>query len=188
MLINDSYRKQLQQMHTNPKTFSQGRKAYSIIADFLQKNKIESLIDFGCGKGGLIQCVKELNPSISNVQGYDPGISEYEKLPKIKFDALVSTDALEHVEPEFIDQTLQIIDKLFTKSCFLRIACRPAKKILPDGRNAHLIIEQPEWWLEKINKFISGEIIYKAIIPYSSKKYTHIKGNDLDLIIKKNNL
>lgn len=185
MLINDNYRKQLLQMHENPKTFSQGRKAYNIIADFINENKIESLIDFGCGKGGLIQCVKELHPDISNVQGYDPGHPEFEKLPEITFDALVSTDALEHVEPQYIDQTLQVINRLFSKICFLRIACRPAKKLLPDGRNAHLIIESPEWWLEKIKKYVSGEITSTAIIPYTGKKYPHIQGSDLDLIIKK---
>jgi hypothetical protein len=26
------------------------------------------------------------------------------------------------------------------------ISCAPAKLILPDGRNAHLIQEGPEWW------------------------------------------
>ena len=30
------------------------------------------------------------------------------------------------------------------------IATGPAKKILDDGRNAHLIQEGPDWWLPKL--------------------------------------
>jgi hypothetical protein len=32
------------------------------------------------------------------------------------------------------------------------VSCRPANAVLPDGQNAHLIIESPDWWLERILK------------------------------------
>lgn len=187
MIINKDYKKQLEELHNNPKKFSNGRKAYKIVSGFLKENQLESLIDFGCGKGGLIDCVKELHPEIKKVSGYDPGNPEFEILPKDKFDALVSTDALEHVEPQYIDDTLKTINSLFTKACFLRIACYPAKKKLPDGRNAHLIVEKPEWWIEKIKLYIDGEITYKNVIPFTGtpKKGPAIYGHEIDLIIKK---
>ena len=33
------------------------------------------------------------------------------------------------------------------------IACHPAKKKLSDGRNAHLIIEEPTWWKNKLSEY-----------------------------------
>jgi hypothetical protein len=36
---------------------------------------------------------------------------------------------------------------------YIVIATRPAKNILPDGRNPHLIIEGKEWWREKLSKY-----------------------------------
>ena len=36
---------------------------------------------------------------------------------------------------------------LSRKAAFLTIATGPAKKFLPDGRNAHLIQEGPDYWL-----------------------------------------
>jgi hypothetical protein len=40
-------------------------------------------------------------------------------------------------------------------SGLLVISLIPAKKTLPDGRNAHLILEKPHWWKDKLaNYFI----------------------------------
>jgi hypothetical protein len=40
----------------------------------------------------------------------------------------------------------------FSRAAFLIIACYPAKKILEDGRNAHLIVENCAWWMDKIQR------------------------------------
>ena len=32
------------------------------------------------------------------------------------------------------------------KFAFFAISTRPAKKTLPDGRNAHLTVQSPDWW------------------------------------------
>jgi hypothetical protein len=39
---------------------------------------------------------------------------------------------------------------LAKRAVFLVVATRPAKKVLADGRNAHLIVEPASWWLPKI--------------------------------------
>lgn len=188
MIINDDYKNQLKELHSNPKTFNNGTKQYKVIKDFLTRHSFKSLIDFGCGKGGLISCIKEFHPEIKNVTGYDPGYEEYERLPSEKFECLVSTDALEHIEPEFLEDSLRTINRLFTDYCFLRIACYRAKKTLPDGRNAHLIVEEPEWWVEKIKKFIDGTIEYTEIRDFygTPKKGPPISGKEVIIIIKKN--
>ena len=186
-IINNSYRDQLEEMHSNPNKFNNGRKQYEVVEKFLTENNFNSLLDFGCGKGGLIDCIKENHPTIQQVQGYDPGVEEFQTLPTNRFDCVVSTDAMEHIEPEYLDSTLDIIDKLFGQYCLLRIACYPAKKKIPDGRNAHLIVEKPQWWLDKIEQRISGTIVKAEITPFhgTPKKGPPIFGEELTVIIKK---
>ena len=63
------------------------------------------------------------------------------------------------IEPVYLDQTLQYLS---TKSRYIYhlIALSPAKLILPDGRNAHLILESADWWRDKFLKLgykIHGE-------------------------------
>jgi SAM-dependent methyltransferase len=188
MIINDNYKNQLKELHSNPKTFNNGTKQYKVVKDFIKSHKIDSLLDFGCGKGGLIQCIKELHPEINRVVGYDPGYEEFEKLPLEKFDCVISTDAMEHIEPEFLNDSLTTIDDLFSRYCFLRIACYKAKKTLPDGRNAHLIIESPAWWIDKVKEFISGNIIHTEIRDFygTPKKGPPIVGEEVIIIIEKN--
>jgi hypothetical protein len=70
-------------------------------------------------------------------------------LPKPS-DILVCTDVLEHIEPTLLDNVLDHIERLTREVALLVISCRPANAVLPDGRNAHLIIETPDWWLEKL--------------------------------------
>jgi hypothetical protein len=50
------------------------------------------------------------------------------------------------------------------------MACRPSNKTLPDGRNAHQIIESPEWW---IGQFLDrGWEVFGAHVGY--RKHTDI--------------
>jgi hypothetical protein len=91
----------------------------------------------------------------------------------------MSTDVLEHVEPVYLEETLKFLS---TKSRYIyhQIACSPAKLILPDGRNAHLIIEGQEWWRQK---FL--DLNYK-IISEDWLEYTKFsKELRRDLLIKK---
>ena len=38
-------------------------------------------------------------------------------------------------------------------SGLLVISLVPAKKTLPDGRNAHLILQTPDWWRDKLSSY-----------------------------------
>jgi hypothetical protein len=84
---------------------------------------------------------------------------------------LISNDVIEHFEPEFLDSTLEKMSNLYTKSAWLIIACYPAKKKLPDGRNAHLVIETPNWWEKKIQTtFVNSKIVKKEIVEFAVGK------------------
>lgn len=183
-MITDEYKKQLQKLHSK-KAFSEKNLWYDDVKTFLEKEKPNSLIDFGCSHGGLISKIKTDFPNISIVDGYDPGVPEFEKLPTKVYDTLISTDVIEHIEPEILDDTLKYIESLFTKSAWIIIACYPAKKYLPDGRNAHLTVEPPEWWLDKLEKTMrDSKIVWQEIIVKNPDKVIKNKVNGGVLVDK----
>ena len=106
-----------------------------------------TVLDYGCGKGLLAPCLQDLD-----VREYDPAIVGKDDDPEAA-DLVVCTDVLEHIEPELLDNVLRHLRALTKKYLFVNIATRPAIKTLPDGRNAHLIVEPAEWWRARIEPF-----------------------------------
>ena len=114
-LIDTDYQKQLKRMHIAGK-FNNGAKAYGVVKDFIAKYKPTSLLDFGCGQGGLIATIDQLHPGIE-LAGYDPGNPVFASLPNRTFDVVISTDAIEHIEPEFLQDTFKTIGNLMQRGC-----------------------------------------------------------------------
>ena len=183
-IIDRVYQSQLSAMHSDGK-FNNGHKAYEIVKDFLGKYKPTSVLDFGCGHGALIATIDQLHPNIKTA-GYDPGNDRFKEFPTIKFDAVVSTDALEHIEPEFLVKTLIMISDRIDRCGFFRIACYPAKKKLPDGRNAHLVVQHPTWWREQILTHMNVEIVNESItVVDKTQKWDWVKGHNYDVTVLK---
>ena len=65
------------------------------------------------------------------------------------------TDVLEHVEPDKLMFVLDDIRNCAKQVVLFAIATRPSTKTFPDGRNTHLIIENAQWWKEKLEIFFS---------------------------------
>lgn len=145
-MISENYKKVLQTIHEST-PFGKRAKFPKHLEQFIQDINPKSMIDFGCGKGRLVDRIKEVYPTIS-VRGYDPGNKNFNSPIEHPVDLLMSTDVLEHIEPVYLEETLKFLS---TKSRYVYhlIACCPAKLILPDGRNAHLIIEDQQWWRQK---------------------------------------
>lgn len=101
------------------------------------------ILDYGCGKATLQKCIP------FPIQNYDPFVPEYSKRP-VAADLVVCTDVMEHIEPEYVEAVLREIQSLSKKAVFFQIATRPASKTLPDGRNAHLIVETGNFWLSRV--------------------------------------
>jgi cyclopropane fatty-acyl-phospholipid synthase-like methyltransferase len=183
-LIDKDYKDQLAYLHQAGK-FNNGHKAYAIVKDFIEKYQPTGVLDFGCGQGGLIATIKELHPDIE-VTGYDPGNPNFQHLPEHPIDTVVSTDALEHIEPDYLDATLRTINEKMQRCGFFRIACYPAKKSLPDGRNAHLIVESPEWWRNKIQSIMDVDIVWENIqVVDKTSKWPNVKGHNYDVVVVK---
>jgi hypothetical protein len=59
---------------------------------------------------------------------------------------------------------------LIRKVGLISVSTRLARKILPDGRNAHLIVEEAEWWLPKflehfkLQEFVKGEDQFHVVV------------------------
>jgi len=146
--LTHEYVKQLKHLHSTTDFGSGGKKIPSRLEKYL--HDAHSILDYGSGKGIFSKTVKSTYPNIE-VHSYDPVTSPI-KLPD-SVDITYSSDVLEHVEPEYIDHTLDTLFTITKKVQYHLIACHPASKKLRDGRNAHLIIQDPEWWRNKLKKY-----------------------------------
>lgn len=150
-MISDEYKDQLSKLHKiKIKTFGTSEEIPSEVERCLKEYNITSVLDFGCGKGLVSFALRQKYPNLQ-VYSYDPGREEFSTLPN-NVDMIFSQDVLEHIELDKLDETLVDLANRCNLVMFHLIACHPAKKKLPDGRNAHLIIENPEWWKQKLKK------------------------------------
>ena len=143
-MITEDYREQNRQLHENPAYGVSSAKWAGLVNDTYSQYGCNSVLDYGCGKQTLGAALPHLM-----VRGYDPCIEGLDELPDLA-DMVICGDVMEHVEEEHVDEVLDHIQKLARKVVILVIACRPAKKLLPDGRNAHITIHSTNWWLERI--------------------------------------
>ena len=123
-----------------------GHKYAELIQAVMETVGVTELLDYGAGK----ETLREALPQYA-VHGYDPAIAWMDEEPQ-PHEVVACTDVMEHIEPELTDNVLDHIQLLTKKVVFFQIACRPAGKDLPDGRNAHINIRKPWEWLEMLNK------------------------------------
>jgi len=182
MIIDPEYQAQLAEMHSKGQ-FVRGSKMLKAMRPFIDQYQPTSILDFGCGHGALMASICQAYPNIV-VAGYDPGNPKHNQIPKRSFDAVVSADVFEHVEPEHLASTLQIISSKILSAGWFRIACYPAKKHLPDGRNAHLIVESPDWWREQLLANMNVNIVAEEIARFDkSHKWPGIIGEVYDVTV-----
>ncbi|MEO8441386.1 MAG: hypothetical protein ABI547_02790, partial [Betaproteobacteria bacterium] len=58
-------------------------------------------------------------------------------------------DVLEHIEPDLLDHVLDDLQRVVAGVGIFTVHIGAAQKVLPDGRNAHLIQQPAAWWLPK---------------------------------------
>jgi len=163
---------------------------YDIVHDFVSQYRPWSLVDWGCANGNLLNRLETDFPSIQELGGYDPGNPDYMVVPTGTYDCLVSCDVIEHFEPDQLDESLKLMQSKFSCAAFLIIACYPAKKILSDGRNAHLIVENQDWWMQKIQQqFDQCRIVWSERVMFSANSKKNPLGKpELRLILEHQNI
>ena len=154
MLLSKEYEDMLvaeHQQYTKWGTSASTRHMLDIVEffNYFKISKNVTMLDYGCGK----QILKSVLPFPSKeFHMYDPGIPLYNKKPP-KCDVVFCLDVLEHIEPEYLDSVLEHIASRLLRVGFFYIHCAEAKHILKDGRNAHLIVENGRWWLDKLDDY-----------------------------------
>jgi len=148
MLISDEYKNVLRQTREESKTRwgDTGRQYVREVLPLLQKETYVDILDYGAGHGTFGASL----PNQYQVTEYDPGFADKadNNIPR---SFVVCCDVLEHIEPTLIESVLDDLQRCTLDKGYFVISCRPAAKILSDGRNAHLIVEDQSWWKEKLN-------------------------------------
>lgn len=146
MLISEKYQALQEDLH---KRYNYGRGVDSeecskIVQTLISTDK--TVLDYGCGQGHL---KSHLQPY--HVNEYDPCIEGKRAEPEAS-DVVVCADVLEHIEPELLENVLAHIASLSKRFVILVIATNPSNKVMLDGRTAHLIVEGPAWWRQRLLK------------------------------------
>lgn len=143
-LITNQYCDLNKDLHASNASYgTSGQKYLNEVIDLCKGFKTQDVLDYGCGKSTLA-----INLPFP-IKQYDPAVAKYSAMPKAA-DIVVCTDVLEHIEPVCLDDVLDHLKSLTLKAAFLSIATRPARKVLADGRNAHLIQRPAKWWIERL--------------------------------------
>jgi hypothetical protein len=147
-LISDEYRRLQQELHRNP-DYGVASVGYApLVAEILQQVGAREILDYGAGKGRLGQTLRQHVQGPLTVHHYDPAIPEWSAPPApCRFVACI--DVLEHIEPQLLDAVLDDLKRVTAGVGVFTVHTGAAVKLLPDGRNAHLIQQPPEWWLPR---------------------------------------
>lgn len=129
------------------------------LTDLIAKHKPETMLDYGSGKGAQYTEWKvQENWGGLVPTCYDPGVPGIDVKPEGKFDGVICTDVIEHIPPETVEQEYLEAINYATKFAFFCIYTGPARKFLPDGRNAHLTQRPEKWWVEKTCQLTGGNV------------------------------
>ena len=164
-LVSPAYLETQKVLHAKPEGYGgKGSRWASTVLAVAQQYDCGSILDYGCGRGSLGDAIQKATGT--RCREYDPAIPGKDGQPAFA-DLVVATDVLEHVEPEQLSKTLRVLRGLARRAVFVVICTRPSNKTLPDGRNAHLIVEPDAWWQAQCEA--AGFTVHKAPIQHPVK-------------------
>lgn len=148
-VCSDEYKQLLRHEHSTTQWGIVAGQLIDKIHPYLDKHDVKEVLDYGAGSGSFS---KALDRPHIKVYEYDPGIPEKDHTPEPR-EFMVCIDVMEHVEPKLLDGVLDELRRVTEKAGYLSISTIPARRILKDGRNAHLIVEDADWWLDKLRQY-----------------------------------
>lgn len=178
--ISPEYRLQQQQLHEEGKYGHASVHYAPLVSAILSNLEITHLLDYGCGSKLNLHKHIQVDRKIT-YQAYDPAVPDYASDP-VPAEMVACIDVLEHIEPQFLDSVLDELMRLTDTVLFCTIHTGPARKTLPDGRNAHLTQQPMSWWLPKLwSRFdiqtvqVTGEHNF-YVIAYANRRIELLNG------------
>lgn len=150
-LISEEYRKMQEELHQNPYYGTVSVNYAPIVAEVVKMTGAKELLDYGAGKGLLGETLNTLLPEAPRMRHYDPARPEWAAPPE-PCACVACIDVLEHIEPDLLENVLDDLQRVTIGCGVFTVHTGPAAKVLADGRNAHLIQQSAEWWLERFER------------------------------------
>lgn len=145
------------QMHTRGDYGTHGerhlsRAAIPILGLWETLKRTVKVLDYGCGGGQLGRTLRQML-NCATITDYDPFHPEWGGDREVELhDFCYSFDVFEHVEEICVDNVIDWIADHIKYGAYFEISLVAALKELPDGRNAHITIKSPEWWIRKMKR------------------------------------
>lgn len=121
-----------------------------------------SILDYGCGRSDLV--AHFWNDGKRRIAKYDPAIPAFKEMPEDVFDLVLAIDVMEHIP--FAD-VARVLDEIRAKSrnALFVISLKPARTVLPDGRNAHVTLLSESEWLRWISEIFGKAELVSIDVP-----------------------
>lgn len=156
MLISDEYRKLQRELH---RRYDYGRgvdtpEVIGILRILHPVDRPARVLDYGCGQGSLRRAIErdERLAQMLTIWEYDPAVKGKEAVPDRPSHYVVCADVLEHIEPECLRDVLAHLAACTSETCIMVIATNPSKKVMADGRQAHICLMTAQEWLDVIQE------------------------------------
>jgi hypothetical protein len=184
-MISEAYKLEQQKLHETGKYGTASIQYAPLVTEIINTLEVKHLLDYGCGS--LLNLYKHIKPKHKvTYQAYDPGTETFAEDP-VPAEMVACIDVLEHIEPEYLDEVLDDLQRLTECVLFCTIHTGPAVKVLSDGRNAHLTQEPMAWWLPKLwDRFdiqtvqVTGEHQFHVIAYAQKRVIESMNGEKLD--------
>ena len=162
-MITDEDRKELLDMHSSTEWGGTGG-VYSgdTVVEFIKAYpEIKTILDYGCGEGSLKKWVEAAGITDKQWTLYDPGVAEFSERPTGRFDLVITTDVMEHIEESMLDAVIDDLNEFTGKYLFNEIACYLARAFFRDGpykgKDLHINLKAPDAWMLRLRKpFMKG--------------------------------
>jgi 2-polyprenyl-3-methyl-5-hydroxy-6-metoxy-1,4-benzoquinol methylase len=175
-LISDEYQEMLQRMHAEHKFGKSSLTWWRQVSQLLASRQSKTWLDYGCGNGKLVATIAKTSHTMRQrvrADEYDPGVWSRARRPALSnYDLVTCIHTLEHVEPDKLGNVLEDLNRLTGGVLLLVVSTRPAGKNLPDGRNAHLVIEDGRWWQSKVEN--RGKFMIVRTLPCRDDEWNAI--------------